>query len=165
MSSFREQLAVRVGTLLNTGTPTGVPSAVRASIFSVDRATAPAIRYRIASDTCHPMFRQRPVPGKPLEEGPALLQLSTFPFVRMLELHVESVAYGTATISAEEATDPLTKWVEKALGSANWKDLGLACGLVGTTFEDAGEDASACKATAVYRIAYTTKAGDPEIRA
>jgi len=165
MSSIREQLAVRVGTLLNTGTPGGVPAAVRGSIRSVDRATAPAIRYRMVTDTASPLFRQKTVPGKTLEEGPPLIQRPGDPITRHLEIHVECVAYGSDSQSAEELTDPLTKWAEKALGSAVWKDLGLACGLVGTTFEEAGEDASACKATAVFRIAYMTKAGDPEVRA
>jgi len=162
MSSIREQLAVRAVTLLNTGTPAGVPATARGSIASVDRATAPAIRCRMASDTCSPLFRQRTVPGKEFDEGPPLNQLPGSPIVRHLELHVECAAYGTAAVSAQEATDPLTKWVEKALGSANWKDIALACGLVGTRFDDAGEDMSACKATAVYRITYITKAGDPE---
>lgn len=152
MATIRTQLLDLVVTMLNSGTPGGVPQSRRGFLFSVGAVSLPTISVYPAKED-------------------AVLQLGNSPpglTKNTMMVQVEVRQKGDASNSADKLAEPLLAWVEKALSGQRPTDN---VGLFHLMWKDSLEwdydqmEHGFVLAKMTIGVQYQTKTTDPEARA
>ena len=149
MATIRETIMDAILSLLNTGTPGGVPQAKRSYLYAIDEAQLPSIVFFSEKEDAK-LFGSENMPAITL---------------RTLSIVVECRAKGDATNRPDEILDPLLSWVVKALSG---KRASANVGPYHLIYEDGTEwdfdqtDHSYVLAKVRFGVQYQSKVSDPD---
>lgn len=145
MATIREQILAAILTALNTGTPGGVPMAVRGRTMPYEAAQLPAMAlYPVREEVENAGGRFGPI------------------VKRRLTFNVEIRATGALS---DQVLDPITAWLTKALAGNTLGSLTHEIEEVGTEWSVEAADKTFGMATVTFAARYQTKTADQEAKA
>ncbi len=158
----RETILTFIEGLLNPlPLPPGIPPGTRAPRVTTPVENLPSIDFWPVLDRVmgiHEGGAGAPVPSPPADT-PAEQVVR-----RLLDVGIRCTARGTEISTPDAELDPLCSWVEQTLVGADWASIGaISATKVAEEIDETIRDAAVASSLVLFRVHYTTRAGDPSV--